>query len=435
MTDSVTLGLSPTATTTNLPFVVVVGEGATRRAVPLDGAIVVGSGDTADLKIDDVAVSRRHVRLVPAGAQVVVIDEGSKNGVFIGQTRVFEAAVRAPATVTIGTTVLSIDVARRAPVARTTTLRTFGRFTTSAAPVATLLANLEKAAGTDATILIEGESGTGKELLAEAVHEASRRSSEPFEVVDCAALAPTLVEAELFGAERGAYTGAERARPGAFVRAHGGTLFLDEIGELSLPLQTRLLGALERRRVRPLGAAAEVPVDVRVIAATNRNLEREVEGGRFRLDLFHRLAVVAVRVPPLRERPEDVVVLAEHFLRLLGGAPTLLDDELRARLGARRYAGNVRELRNTIERLVVLGESTTPDAPAGPVDGHGDGVLAIAAAGLPYAQARELALERFTAAYVADMLRRHGGNVTKAAEASGIARRHFHRLKQVTGAP
>jgi two-component system nitrogen regulation response regulator GlnG len=430
MTDSVTLGLSPSATT-NLPFVVVVGDGPTRRTVPLEGTMVIGSSETADLQVHDGAVSRRHVRLVPAGGHVVVIDEGSKNGVFVGPTRVFEAAVRAPASLTIGGTTIGIDVARRAPVPRTMSVRTFGRFATSAVQVGAMLASLEKAAGTQATVLIEGESGTGKELLAEAIHEASPRSSGPFEVVDCAALAPTLVEAELFGAERGAFTGAERARAGAFVRARGGTLFLDEIGELPLPLQTRLLGALERRRVRPLGAAAEVPVDVRVVAATNRNLEREVEGGRFRLDLFHRLAVVAVRVPPLRERPEDILMLAEHFLRLLGGAPTVLDDDVRARLGARRFAGNVRELRNTIERLVVLGDDAQPLPGTAPADS--DGLTAIATAGLPYATARELAVERFTADYVADMLRRHGGNVTKAAEASGIARRHFHRLKR--GAP
>jgi transcriptional regulator with PAS, ATPase and Fis domain len=430
MTDSVTLGLSALGPTSNLPFVVILGSDAARRTFPLDGPLVIGSGTTADVSIDDPAVSRRHVRLVPAGGTVVVLDEGSKNGVFIGSTRIFEAAVKAPATIMVGTTPVTIDVARRAPVPRTTKTRSFGRFTTSALHVAGLLSALEKAALTEATILLEGESGTGKELLAEAIHDASPRSAGPMEVLDCAALVPTLIEAELFGAERGAFTGAERARQGAFARARGGTLFLDEIGELPLAMQTRLLGALERRRVRPIGGAAEVDIDVRIIAATNRNLEREVEGGRFRLDLFHRLAVVTARVPPLRERPEDILVLAEHFLTGMGGDPHLLDQDVRASLIARRYPGNARELRNVIERLVVLGDATTV-ALAADRGGPTESAAAVAAAGLPYAQARELALEQFTAAYVVDMLRRHDGNVTRAAAAAGIARRHFHRLKLV----
>jgi two-component system response regulator HydG len=439
MTDSVTLGLSPSATT-NLPFVVVVGDGPTRRTVPLEGTMVIGSSETADLQVHDGAVSRRHVRLVPAGGHVVVIDEGSKNGVFVGPTRVFEAAVRAPASLTIGGTTIGIDVARRAPVPRTMSVRTFGRFATSAVQVGAMLASLEKAAGTQATVLIEGESGTGKELLAEAIHEASPRSSGPFEVVDCAALAPTLVEAELFGAERGAFTGAERARAGAFVRARGGTLFLDEIGELPLPLQTRLLGALERRRVRPLGAAAEVPVDVRVVAATNRNLEREVEGGRFRLDLFHRLAVVAVRVPPLRERPEDVETLFAHFLERYRErfevGPLVVPDEVHRRITQHHWPGNVRELENAVESLValasdgVLDPALLPD-PRGPAHEaprlgesprRGEDAPSLAGDGRTLKER----VDAFERALLVEALRETNGNRTEAARRLGIGRATLH---------
>ena len=235
---------------------------------------------------------------------------------------------------------------------------------------------------------------------------------------------------ELFGHERGAFTGADRARQGAFVRARGGTLFLDEIGELPLDLQTRLLGAIERRQVRPVGGSAAIDLDVRVVAATHRNVERDVEDGRFRLDLFHRVAGLHVRVPPLRERPLDVGLLADRFAAAIGGAASSsLTPELRGRLASHRWPGNVRELKNTIERLLLLGASPSWSTQAPAQSSSSDPLSSLSQSGLIYAQARELVLEAFTARYVEDMLRRHDGNVTRAAAAAGMARRHFHRLK------
>jgi DNA-binding NtrC family response regulator len=241
-------------------------------------------------------------------------------------------------------------------------------------------------------------------------------------VVDCGSLPEALAESELFGHERGAFTGADRRRIGAFEQAARGTIFLDEIGELPLALQTRLLRALESRRVRRVGGAEWIPLDVRVIAATNRALENEVEAGRFRLDLFHRLAVVLIRVPSLRERPSDVPVLARAFAERLGKG-VAFDDVLLARLASHAWPGNVRELRNYVERQAVMGDATLE---AIRTSGGAD----PATSGLPFRQARDAAVERFTEKYVTDMLARHGGNVSAAARAAGIARRYFQMLKR-----
>jgi transcriptional regulator with PAS, ATPase and Fis domain len=285
--------------------------------------------------------------------------------------------------------------------------------------------SLERAAGSDATVLLEGDSGTGKELIAEGLHETSGRANGPFVVVDCGAVSENLLESELFGHERGAFTGADRSRVGAFEAAHGGTVFLDEIGELGLPLQTRLLRVLDQRTVRRLGSQHVIDLDVRVIAATNRNLEREVEESRFRLDLFHRIAVVLIRVPPLRERDGDVELLARHFVKECGANPSILTDEVLARMAAHGWPGNVRELRNYIERLALLGEGAVQLSGGGSTNP----LEQAAASGLPYRQARAQVLERFTERYVEFMLARHDGNVSAAARASGVARRHFQRLK------
>ncbi|MEM7311358.1 MAG: sigma-54 dependent transcriptional regulator [Planctomycetota bacterium] len=219
---------------------------------------------------------------------------------------------------------------------------------------------LVKAVGTDVTILIEGESGTGKEVLARAIHAESERSASPFVPVNCGAIPDALIEAELFGHERGAFTGADSARPGLFEQASGGTIFLDEIGELRADLQVRLLRVLQERVIRRVGSTSERPVDVRVIAATNRDLQAEVAEGRFREDLFYRLAVFPVALPPLRERGADVVLLAEHFLAGCasgqGKHVVGLSSEAEGALRSYHWPGNVRQLQNVIERAVILTE-------------------------------------------------------------------------------
>ena len=393
--------------------------------IVVDARRVIGSSSTCDLTLADAMVSRRHLAVEPVPRGLRVTDLESRNGTFAHELGIGEATLPEGASVRIGETTLTVERASApAPSARAR-IDHFGRFLGVADVLQPMYEVLTRVAPTDATVLLEGESGTGKELLAEALHEESLRASGPFVVLDCGSLPENLVESELFGHERGAFTGADHRHLGAFERAQGGTVFLDEIGELPLAMQTRLLRILESRRVRRLGGAAPIELDVRVLAATNRDLEHDVENGRFRLDLFHRLAVVLLRVPPLRERHGDIPLLALALARALGKADALDDAQLE-RLSSLRWRGNVRELRNHVERIVLLGDaarslhspSTRPES-----------VDEIARSGLPYSEARALVLARFTDAYVEDMQQRHGGNVSAAARAAGVGRRYFQRLK------
>jgi DNA-binding NtrC family response regulator len=277
-------------------------------------------------------------------------------------------------------------------------------------------------ADSDSNVLIEAESGTGKELLARAIHDTSPRARGAFVPVDCGALPEGIAERELFGHERGAFTGAHRSSPGLFRSAHGGTLFLDEVGELPPALQAKLLRALQQREVRPLGATAALAVDARIVAATNRDLGEEVRAGRFRADLFYRLRVVALSIPPLRERPEDVPALAGRFLalasrggRIQGFAPEVLDALL-----AHRWEGNVRELQNAIEAAAALAR--------GPLIGLADMRLGGARAPLrPAPRDLPLALAAYEAACLREVLSHAGGDVARAARILGIGRSTLYR--------
>ena len=290
-----------------------------------------------------------------------------------------------------------------------------------------VFAVLERAAPTGATILLEGETGTGKEAAAESIHRESPRREEPFVVVDCGAIPPTLLESELFGHERGAFTGAEAQRTGAFEAAHRGTIFLDEIGELSPDLQPKLLRALERREVKRVGANQYAPADVRVIAATNRDLRAEVDARRFRPDLYYRLAVVQIRMPTLRERRDDLPVLVASLLadcspatRDLFSAPGFVDQ-----LSRHSWPGNIRELRNFLERCAALGPGLVPGLFPDPVvEQPGDTVDASR----PLREAREAWTRRCERQYLEDLLRRHADNITSAARAADIDRAHLYRL-------
>jgi DNA-binding NtrC family response regulator len=425
-----------------LRVVIIAGPNRDAAAI-VDRPLLAGSAETCDLHVTDPTVSRRHLLLQPGDSGVRVRDQDSRNGTWLGTARIHDADLPPGSEVRIGDTVLRVELVDaaaegpRAGAARAKPARAeFGRFIGSAPILAPLYDLLERAAGSDTTVLLEGESGTGKELLAEAIHTQSIRRAAPFVVVDCGSVPATLIESELFGHERGAFTGADRARVGAFETAHRGTLFLDEIGELPLPMQTRLLRALDKRQIRRVGGSAPLDVDVRIVAATNRNLDREVEEGRFRLDLYHRIAVLSLRVPPLRERASDVELLARSFLRALGGDESMLTRDVLLRLTTQRWPGNVRELRNHVERLVLLGRAGAEAAASAP-SWRGDASstrapadpLAAATSGLPYRSARALAIRAFTDAYTRDMLVRHGGNVSRAARASGVARRWFQSLK------
>jgi DNA-binding NtrC family response regulator len=281
---------------------------------------------------------------------------------------------------------------------------------------------LKRAAATEATVLLEGETGTGKEIAARAIHAQSSRRSEPFVVVDCGAVPPHLVESELFGHLRGAFTGAASSREGLFAAARGGTIFLDEIGELSPELQPKLLRALERREIRPVGGSNYVPINVRVIAATNRDLRGEVDAGRFRSDLFYRLAVLQIRLPPLRERTGDLLPLVERFIHELGasgdeGSP-MRTEEFRAKIHAHCWPGNVRELRNYVERCLALGSQP-------PID---SGVPSASGATLDVSQPLKLAREAFDKRYLEGLLSRHGKNMSQAARAAGVDRANLYRM-------
>jgi DNA-binding NtrC family response regulator len=289
-------------------------------------------------------------------------------------------------------------------------------------------------------VLVTGESGTGKELVARALHDASRRRTGPFIALNCSALPGELVESEMFGHVRGAFTGADRDRPGLFEAASGGTLFLDEIGDLAAGAQAKLLRALEERVVTRVGEARPREVDVRIVAATNRPLER-LEDGVFRADLLYRLRVIQIELPPLRERREDIPALAVHLLRDLadrhGRRIESLSDDARQALLAHDWPGNVRELRNALERAVVLADGpglTAGDLPTSVTAGGGPlRPVESALAGLPYEEARERARLAFDRAFLGAALERHGGNITRTAEALGLHRQSLQRLLRKAG--
>jgi transcriptional regulator with GAF, ATPase, and Fis domain len=304
---------------------------------------------------------------------------------------------------------------------------------------------VERLAASDIPLVIDGETGTGKEALAEAIHEISPRAGGPFVVFDCTATPAQLMESDLFGHERGAFTGAVALRKGVFELAHGGTLLIDEIGELDVALQPKLLRAIERSEIRRVGSGAVVRVDVRIIAATRRDLDKEVQEERFRDDLFYRLAVGRIELPALRKRHGDIAMLARHFWTQLGGDPGALSGEAIRRWEAEDWPGNVRQLRNSVARALALGDlegavdadETAPELTARPSqppagstpDPTPDAFLdAVIAERLPLPVARMRVVKEFEQRYIAELLAEHG-TVVKAAAASGIARRYFQLLR------
>ena len=391
---------------------------------------VVGSAPECDLVLADPSVSRRHVEIALSGDGFRIRDAGSTNGTFVGAMRIGEIVVTETVTLVLGETVLRFEPLGTSVEAPVSQSPRFGRLVSVSVAMREAFAALEKAAASDLSILLLGETGTGKELAAEAVHEASVRASGPLVALDCGAIARDLVESELFGHVRGAFTGAARDRKGALESASGGTLFLDEIGELPPDLQPKLLRALEKREVRPVGAERTVAADVRIVAATNRDLAREVEAGRFRKDLYYRLAVVTVRLPPLRARPEDIPVLVQTFLgevdrrrRAMGQPPLApLAPEAMAALASYAWPGNVRELRNVVERWAVLGGDPAP-AEAQPAQSSPHGLLT-----LPLHEARDRLVEDFERRYLEALLERTSGNVSAAAREAGVDRRYMQRL-------
>ena len=421
----------------------------TGKSFRLDGSqpapVLVGQGPACEVRLSDREVSRRHASLELSGRRLRIRDLDSTNGTFVDGLAIVEALLMGDEVMRIGRTALQVHAEQGAAVDTPAAANAFGKLLGTSPEMRKLYPLCQRLASSDVPVIIEGETGTGKEVLAEALHEQGARASGPFVVFDCTAVAPSLLESELFGHEKGAFTGAVGARKGMFEQADGGTLLIDEIGDLDLAMQPKLLRVIERSELRRLGGDRPVRVDVRIIAATRRDLDRAVQTGRFRDDLFHRLAVGRIELPPLRRRQGDVTGLARHFARQMGGAKARIPDDILLGWEEYNWPGNVRELRNAVARYLALGdraqlESGTSEAAAAPAPkrptetaASEDLIEQVIASGLPLTMARQKVVEEFERRYIERVLAAHGGNVVRAAAASGIARRYFQILKARQG--
>ncbi|MBL8677972.1 MAG: sigma 54-interacting transcriptional regulator [Myxococcales bacterium] len=397
------------------------------HSVDVRDRAVLGSAPQCDIVVRHPTVSRLHAELSWREDGLWIRDEGSTNGTAIQGISIVEANVPDASVMRVGAVDVSIayvasddardDAASFAPMVGDTPV------------MRATFAQLSRLATSDVTVLIEGETGTGKDLAARVLHERSNRADGPFVVLDCGSLTESLLESELFGFARGAFTGAVAARPGVFEAADHGTLFMDEVGELPLATQARLLRALENRSVRRIGEQQERGFDARVVCATHRDLRAMVNRGEFREDLFFRIAVVSVRMPALRERAGDIAALAKHFVP--AAEQHRLTPAVLAALEAHLWPGNVRELRNVLARLVALGElqiashaspSSPPPERIAPMPTLPDDDAST------LADARDRAIERFEREWLTRLLDRHKHNVTVAAQAAGVNRTYLHKL-------
>jgi DNA-binding NtrC family response regulator len=398
--------------------------------------ILVGKSEACDVRLSDPSVSRRHLALEVRGRRLHVSDLGSTNGTVADGIALLEGYLTGGELLRIGSTALRVErgeAATRAPLAPATG---FGRLLGASEAMRRLYPMCQRLAESTVPLVIEGETGTGKEQLAEAIHEQGPRAAEPFVIFDCTAVAANIIESELFGHVRGAFTGAVADRRGVFARAHGGTLLIDEIGDLPLELQPKLLRAIERRQVTRVGGDLPEVVDVRLVVATRRNLDREVQLGRFRDDLFHRLAVARVELPPLRVRRGDVTLLARHFWQGLGGNLRDLPQDVVRRWEDDEWPGNVRQLRNAVQRMYALGDfpevasASAPEGSRAPRDSseHGDWLGALLALDLSFGEMRDRVLLVAEERYLARLLEAHGGDTARAAAAAGMSRRTLQRI-------
>ncbi|MEP6861212.1 MAG: sigma 54-interacting transcriptional regulator [Deltaproteobacteria bacterium] len=428
--------------------------------------IRIGSMDDNDIVLSDDTVSRYHCRIIQDDTSYVLIDNTSTNGTFINKVRVREAYLKPGCTIGVGQSQLKFNAREEEVQIVPSRADRCGGLIGGNSKMREIYSIIEKIAPTATTVVIDGETGTGKEVVAQAIHSLSPRSRNELVVFDCGAVPPNLIESELFGHEKGSFTGAVMSREGLFEMADGGTLFLDELGELPLDLQPKLLRALEQREVRRVGGAKSQKVDVRIIAATNRNLEDEVRAGRFRQDLFYRLSVVRLHLPSLHARADDIPVLVQHFLdhgvynRNPNGTQrvrAIAKDAMQA-LQNYPWPGNVRELVNVVERAVSFCERGTIDASdlpdyirtakaappkdAAPMLKRASSVPAAAslaaqppptpeellAVGITFKDAKERWVTTFERDYILQMLRRNNGNISHAARHADIDRKYFRKL-------
>jgi transcriptional regulator with GAF, ATPase, and Fis domain len=421
---------------------VVVLSGSQRgRQVRLAQRMRIGKAPDNDLVLEDDTVSRHHCELERREHGVFVRDLGSTNHTRIGRTAIQEAVVEAGATIKVGGVELGVRVEPRRALLLPSESRLFGEAIGHSIALRTIFGVLERIAPTDAAVLLLGETGTGKDVLARSIHQQSPRRAAPFVIVDCGAVSYSLIESELFGHERGAFTGAVASRQGAFELAGKGTVFLDEVGDLPLDVQPKLLRVLESGEYRRVGGNKTIQAEARIIAATKRDLKAEVERGKFREDLYFRLAVVPVHVPPLRSRREDVPPLVERFLDLARrrdpAASVTLSAETLAALAAHDWPGTVRELRNVLDRAIYMAtaggerELKLLDLPV---------TAAVANQGptafdskKSYREVRDEFEADFERRYVGWLLERHAGNISAAAREAKMDRKHLYDLARRHG--
>ena len=416
--------------------------------------VTLGSSEENDLVIDDDKVSRCHARIFREGEEYLIEDLGSTNGTFVNKVRVRAGFIRSGATLRIGNTELRFSLLSERVEIQPSQREALGTVVGKSEQMRQLFGVVEKIAPTGVTVVVEGETGTGKEVVARTIHQFSPRSSNTFIVFDCGAVQQNLIESELFGHEKGSFTGALSSRQGLFEMANGGTIFLDEIGELALDLQPKLLRALEQREIRRVGGNRPIKIDVRVIAATNRDLTEEVKAGRFREDLYYRLSVVRLHLPGLRARRQDIPLLVRHILKT--GRFNRGDDEQvvkgvgSAALEAMmryEWPGNVRELTNVVERACSFADGEfiqVEDLP-----GHIGGADALqrrsadtqstepmrqpsvqVESHLTFKEAKERWLATFEREYLGALLTKHSGNLSQAAREAEVDRKHFRRLSR-----
>ena len=397
--------------------VAVVGHTQAAEAICERSELSIGTAEGNDLVLADPTVSRHHCTIAVTPLGYELRDLGSTNGTWLAGHLVKIAYLKPGSTFRVGGITLRFDWLDDEVREELSVDDKFGDALGQSPAMRRIFAILAKVAATDSTILLEGETGTGKGLLSEVLHRRSARAKGVFGVVDCGAIPATLIEGELFGHEKGAFTGANTQRIGALEAAQGGTLFLDEIGEVPLDLQPKLLRVLEERTIKRVGGTKAIRLDVRVIAATNRDLREEVNRGRFRADLYYRLNVVRLRIPPLRERREDIRLLVNHYYRIYtddDGATA--PSSLVAALSEQQWPGNVRELRSAVERAVLRVD----------LDAGGSAVAPDEA--LSFRQAKERAVAAWERTYVNEFLARNGGNVSRAARAARMDRAHLTEL-------
>ena len=411
---------------------VIAGPARGKEIIARRGIIRVGTSEDNDLVINDDSVSRRHLELRLRGDEIRAVDLRSTNGTTINGVKIREAIVEAGAIIKVGDTELRTAAVQEPVTIPLSSQTHFGGLLGKSSAMRQVFGILERVAPSEATVLIQGETGTGKEVTAEAIHSHSSRAEGPFMTIDCGAIAANLVESELFGHAKGAFTGAMTERRGVFEDADGGTLFLDEIGELPLEMQPKLLRALETRTIRRLGETRSRPIDVRVVAATNRDLAEEVNRGTFREDLFFRLAVVQVELPPLRQRREDIPALVRHFINRFAPDSPAPSKELMSNLAAQPWTGNVRELRNAVERALALSVPGPNHTEQETSEANADEAMSFLF-GLPIKEATEKWTSDFERKYLEHALQKSGGSVSEAARQSGVNRRYVQRLMKRLG--